>query len=417
MSLTGTTRFVYDGWNLIAELVTPESGTETVTRYVWGLDLSQSVQGAGGIGGLLLQEKDDAAGQTKTRLYTYEANGNVGQLVDGTTGVVVAHYAYAPFGTTLTASGTAATANPFRFSTKYTDADTTLVYYGYRFYSPTLGLGRWLTRDPIGESDSPGLYMFVGNNPLAWFDSNGLARRSIGSVVFDQDGHHIIPFAIVRDYGFSEAAAEVFSKATKETDIHTYLIHGRKSGYTLRVEAELQKQLVKFRRENHILCAMTDEQEVRFARKFVNHIRHSRDPFLRGYLDNVKEYKKLSIWAKNVGRALPMPKVLPLAKYKFLPKMAIKGGMSALRNATKFLTNGVKIGRRRIPIVKYLLIGATFSMYYDTYIDQGATPSRAREMAIIETINPYPIGILEFNQSIRELNMKIYGEYYYGGTT
>ena len=111
----------------MAELVTPGSGTETVTTYVRGLDLSQRVQGAGGIGGLLLQDTG-----TKTRLYTYEANGNVGQLVDGTTGAVVAHYEYDPFGTTLTASGTAAAANPFRFSTKYTDDETNLLYYGYR---------------------------------------------------------------------------------------------------------------------------------------------------------------------------------------------------------------------------------------------------------------------------------------------
>ena len=156
----------------MAELVTPVSGAETVTRYVWGPDLSQSVQGAGGIGGLLLQEKDDAAGQTKTRLYTYEANGNVGQLVDGTTGAVVAHYEYDPFGTTLTASGTAAAANPFRFSTKYTDDETTLLYYGYRFYSPYLG--RWLTRDPIGEEGGVNLYNFALNSPTGVIDPYGL---------------------------------------------------------------------------------------------------------------------------------------------------------------------------------------------------------------------------------------------------
>ena len=156
----------------MAELVTPGSGTETVTTYVRGLDLSQRVQGAGGIGGLLLQDTGSA-----TRLYTYEANGNVGQLVDGTTGAVVAHYAYDPFGTTLTASGTAAAANPFRFSTKYTDDETGLLYYGYRFYSPTLG--RWLTRDPIGEEGGANLYGFVRNNPANLIDLLGLIKVGI----------------------------------------------------------------------------------------------------------------------------------------------------------------------------------------------------------------------------------------------
>ena len=48
-----TNRFVYDGWNLIGEFVGP-GGTPTLARsYLWGLDLSGSMQGAGGVGGLL----------------------------------------------------------------------------------------------------------------------------------------------------------------------------------------------------------------------------------------------------------------------------------------------------------------------------------------------------------------------------
>ncbi len=47
---TNTTRFIYDGWNLLAEL----TAANTVSNYYcWGLDLSGSMQGAGGIGGLL----------------------------------------------------------------------------------------------------------------------------------------------------------------------------------------------------------------------------------------------------------------------------------------------------------------------------------------------------------------------------
>ena len=36
-----------------------------------------------------------------------------------------------------------------RFSTKYYDAEADLYYYGYRYYSPSLG--RWISRDPIKE--------------------------------------------------------------------------------------------------------------------------------------------------------------------------------------------------------------------------------------------------------------------------
>jgi len=44
-------------------------------------------------------------------------------------------------------------------------------YYGYRFYSPTLG--RWLSRDPIGEEGSVGLYVFCFNDPLGMVDLVG----------------------------------------------------------------------------------------------------------------------------------------------------------------------------------------------------------------------------------------------------
>lgn len=50
-SITLSNRFIYDGWNLVAEL----NGTNNmvIKSFVWGLDLSGSLQGAGGVEGLL----------------------------------------------------------------------------------------------------------------------------------------------------------------------------------------------------------------------------------------------------------------------------------------------------------------------------------------------------------------------------
>jgi len=59
-----------------------------------------------------------------------------------------------------------------RFSTKPYDEVTGLSYYGYRFYNPALG--RWMTRDPIGEKGGLNLYGFVGNNPVNRIDPFGL---------------------------------------------------------------------------------------------------------------------------------------------------------------------------------------------------------------------------------------------------
>ncbi|MCP4398420.1 MAG: RHS repeat-associated core domain-containing protein, partial [bacterium] len=138
------------------------------TEYsVWGLDLSGSLQGAGGIGGLLLRNTDSGS-----FLYLYDANGNVDQLVNAADGSLAAHYEYDPFGKLLAASGPEADNNPFRFSTKYFDAETGLYYYGYRYYSPELG--RWIHRDPIEESGGQNLYGFAGNDPIGGIDVVGL---------------------------------------------------------------------------------------------------------------------------------------------------------------------------------------------------------------------------------------------------
>jgi len=80
---------------------------------------------------------------------------------------------------------------------KYVDDKADLVYFGYRYYSPTLG--RWLNRDPLGEPGfnvirrvaegktkpgrltvgaeliaGPNLYEFVVNAPVGNIDPLGL---------------------------------------------------------------------------------------------------------------------------------------------------------------------------------------------------------------------------------------------------
>ena len=166
-------RFVYDGWNLVQEidgLVEVESGVTDVTReYTWGLDLSgqggnpspAGIHGAGGIGGLLATHwtsNTTSTSDDKAYIYFYDANGNVGQMIESTgsgAGTVAAKYEYYPFGGLLVADGVAAEANPFRFSTKYRDNETGCYYYGYRYLRTKHG--RWLSRELIDELEEPNL--------------------------------------------------------------------------------------------------------------------------------------------------------------------------------------------------------------------------------------------------------------------
>jgi RHS repeat-associated protein len=78
---------------------------------------------------------------------------------------------YGPFGEVLRATGPMARANPFRFSTKYQDDETDLLYYGYRYYST--GIGRWINRDPLGEFGGIALDAFVANDPISNWDVLG----------------------------------------------------------------------------------------------------------------------------------------------------------------------------------------------------------------------------------------------------
>lgn len=165
-----TNWFVYDGWNLAGELsVTADGCVELVRSYTWGLDLSGSLDGAGGIGGLVLVT-DYATGTSY--FPAYDGNGNILALVNAADGSVAAQYEYSPFGELIRSTGTMAKANPFRWSTKYWDEETGLVYYGYRYYSPTMG--RWISRDPIEEEGGNNLYAFVGNTPINSYDLLGM---------------------------------------------------------------------------------------------------------------------------------------------------------------------------------------------------------------------------------------------------
>jgi RHS repeat-associated protein len=139
--------FVYDDWNLIGAF---DSAKALKQSYTWGLDLSGSQQGAGGVGGLLwVSDRSTLNNQPSTHFAAYDGNGNLTGLINAANSTTSATYEYSPFGELIRQSGTMAKANPFRFSTKYQDDETDLLYYGYRYYNTSTG--RWPSRDPIEE--------------------------------------------------------------------------------------------------------------------------------------------------------------------------------------------------------------------------------------------------------------------------
>lgn len=163
------TKFVWSDWHLMAEL-DANNGDSPIRSYMWGPDISGTFGGAGGVGGLLLI-RDHASGEVYAPLY--DGNCNIIGLgaMDGS-GQLLARYEYGPFGEPLRATGPAADKCPFRFSTKYTDEETGLVYYGYRYYNPAVG--RWLSRDPLGRRGSKNPHVQLGNDCINLVDILGL---------------------------------------------------------------------------------------------------------------------------------------------------------------------------------------------------------------------------------------------------
>ncbi len=167
--------FLYDGWNMIAEIDTTTTA-RLIRSYEWGLDVSGTIDGAGDVGGLLvLREHPASSNQSPASSHApcYDGNGNVTELVNLATGGVSARYEYGAFGETISVDGDAiADANPIRFSTKYLDGETGLLYYTHRYYDA--GKGRWPSRDPIEEAGGNNLYGMVGNDSVNNVDYLGL---------------------------------------------------------------------------------------------------------------------------------------------------------------------------------------------------------------------------------------------------
>jgi RHS repeat-associated protein len=98
-------------------------------------------------------------------------------LVNAADGTVAANYDYAAFGEPIRITGVMARNNPFRFSTKYADDESDLLYYGYRYYKPSTGT--WPNRDPLEENGGFNLYSFIRNNSINMNDMLGLSQNVI----------------------------------------------------------------------------------------------------------------------------------------------------------------------------------------------------------------------------------------------
>jgi len=93
-------------------------------------------------------------------------------------------------------------------STKYFDDESELAYFGYRYYSPELG--RWFSRDPIGEQGGHNVYVFVANNSISRWDYLGRFNVGVGVGLGGTIVLPAVPPAALGLSGTFESAFHVF---------------------------------------------------------------------------------------------------------------------------------------------------------------------------------------------------------------
>jgi RHS repeat-associated protein len=174
--LTNELHFIYDGY-------LPIQGRDSNNNVLWtltrGIDLSGTLAGAGGIGGLLAFTQPST---NNPQHYYYHADGagNITGLMDGQENMA-ARYMYAAFGRLTGKWEPLADVNGMQFSSMPVHRLSGLSLYPFRGYDPSLQ--RWLNRDPIGEAGGLNLYGFAGNNPVNELDPDGLWGIQIGGLL------------------------------------------------------------------------------------------------------------------------------------------------------------------------------------------------------------------------------------------
>jgi RHS repeat-associated protein len=143
----------------------------------------------------------------------HDPYGNLVSLLDSS-GNTAATYRYTAFGEEETYGKSL---SPWRFSSKRVDPETGLVYFGKRYYMPSLG--RWLTPDPLGFADGPNLYTYVHNRPMTYIDPDGQFALLLIPIFISLAADYCLPAAVA---GLSEYSGGVLAAS---------LLTGMAAGY------------------------------------------------------------------------------------------------------------------------------------------------------------------------------------------
>jgi len=176
-TVAGTLTHTYysDAWRPLEDRASDNTTVEN--QYLWGArhrdDLVRADLGTGSGGGFA---------KSRYVLMDYFSPAAITDV----TGAVMERYAFSAFGVRrilapdFSARSISECGFEFAFQGQFQDTETSLLNYGYRYYSPQLG--RWLCKDPIEEAGSRNLYAYSAGSPTNCVDYLGLCDCDIDFV-------------------------------------------------------------------------------------------------------------------------------------------------------------------------------------------------------------------------------------------
>lgn len=174
----------YDGWKEVVEytLNTSNGTANPIKEFVRGARMDEIVS---------YRRRVGSGGSYSWESYFLHHGGQdtAAKLVDSS-GQIVEQYEYDPYGRARVfdrfgveiGNGASVVGLPFLWKAVRLDVETGLLYMRNRYYS--VGMGRFLTQDPLGTWADPQScgcgYAYTGNSPLVWGDPLGLQTDARG---------------------------------------------------------------------------------------------------------------------------------------------------------------------------------------------------------------------------------------------